>query len=340
MLQQESQYTESLVSWFNFLSNKTLSIFNTAYIDMLYSHDIVMNFSKRKISHELASLKEQILQKWFSSQLDDQDVFMIMNAAEKLAYNLEDLTNKILITFMFSLEYCDLIESENTQWNTVIMLNNSQCNIKFSALKSDFYLVYLCDSTSFWTIKQNNVVNHLKIQLYSQSAKHNTFLSLSFELKTEFTDEVLITVKMQAVNSRLHSVNLMLWFFKKTKTTNLTEVNLMQNTVFFSIVTSHRQIIVYIHWLNFEKKCFYMSYLQFFLTFETDSIWKCNNTIKNMIDNAQKSQKIKIEEALITLEFIIESLNFWSIIIINSSTLSIFFSEDLRSFKWWWDSQV
>lgn len=40
---------------------------------------------------------------------------MIMNAAEKLAYNLKDLTNKILITFMFSLEYCDLIKSENTQ---------------------------------------------------------------------------------------------------------------------------------------------------------------------------------------------------------------------------------
>ena len=49
MSQQEAQYTKSLVSQFNFLSNKTFDISNVAYIDTLYNHDIIMKFSERKI---------------------------------------------------------------------------------------------------------------------------------------------------------------------------------------------------------------------------------------------------------------------------------------------------
>jgi hypothetical protein len=115
MSQQESQYAESLVSRFNFSSNKAFDISDAAYINTLYDHDIVMNLSERKISEELTSLKERILQRRFSSQLNDQAVFAIMNVAKKLTYNSEDSTNKILRTLMFSLEYDDLIESENTQ---------------------------------------------------------------------------------------------------------------------------------------------------------------------------------------------------------------------------------
>ena len=114
MSQQESQYAENFVSRFNFSSNKAFSISDATYIDTLYDHDIVMNLSERKISEELTSLKERILQKRFSSQSNDQAVFAIMNVAKNLAYNSEGSTNKILKTLMFSLEYDDLIESENT----------------------------------------------------------------------------------------------------------------------------------------------------------------------------------------------------------------------------------
>jgi len=114
MSQQESQYVENLVPRSNSLSNKALDTLDATYIDTLYDHDIVMNLLGRKISKELTSLKERILHKRFSSQLDDQAVFAIMNATKELAYNLKDSTNKILRTLMFSLEYDDLIENENT----------------------------------------------------------------------------------------------------------------------------------------------------------------------------------------------------------------------------------
>ena len=90
-----------------------------------------------------------------------------MNAAKKLAYNLKDSTNKILRTLMFSLEYNDLIESENTQWNTVAISNNFQCDNKLSTPKPDIYLVYPRGSKSPWTIKQNNVINYSRVRPYS-----------------------------------------------------------------------------------------------------------------------------------------------------------------------------
>ncbi len=332
MSQQESQYAESLVSRFNFSSNKAFDISDAAYINTLYDHDIVMNLSERKISEELTSLKERILQRRFSSQLNDQAVFAIMNVAKKLTYNSEDSTNKILRTLMFSLEYDDLIESENTQWNTVAMSNNSQCDNKLSTLKLDVYLIYSRDSKSSWTVTQNNVVNHSKVRSYSQSTNRNTFSSLSLKLKTEFADEVLITAKTQTANSESHFVNSILWLLEKVKTTELTEVDLMQNTVSFSIVSSHRQIVVYLHWLHFKKKHFYMSYLRSYSTFETDDIRECNNTIKNIIDNANESRKIKIEKVLVTLELIKDSWNSRSTVI-HSSTLNIFFSEESMSRK-------
>jgi len=115
MSQQESQYVENLVPRFNFLSNKALDTLDATYIDTLYDHDIVMNLLGRKISKELTPLKERILHKRFSSQLDDQAVFAIMNAAKELAYNLENSTNKILKTPMFPLGYDGLVEGGNTQ---------------------------------------------------------------------------------------------------------------------------------------------------------------------------------------------------------------------------------
>jgi hypothetical protein len=115
MSQQESQYVENLVSRFNLSSNKAFDILDATYIDTFYDHDIVMDLSRRKILEKLTPLKERILQKQFSSQLDDQAVFAIINARKELAYNSKDSTNKILRTLMFSLEYDDLIEDENTQ---------------------------------------------------------------------------------------------------------------------------------------------------------------------------------------------------------------------------------
>ena len=114
MSQQESQYVKSLISRFNFSSNKALDTSDAAYIDTLYSHGIVMDLLGRKIFKELTPLKERILQKRFSLQLDDSAVFSVMDAAEELAYNLEGSTNKILRILMFSLGYGGLVEGGNT----------------------------------------------------------------------------------------------------------------------------------------------------------------------------------------------------------------------------------
>ena len=48
-----------------------------------------MDLSGRKVPEELTPLKERILQKRSSPQLDDQAVFAVMDAAEELAYDSE-----------------------------------------------------------------------------------------------------------------------------------------------------------------------------------------------------------------------------------------------------------
>ncbi len=50
------------------------------------------------------------------------------------------------------------------------MPNNPQCDNKLSTLKLDVYLIYLRDSKSPWTIKQNNVVNHSRVRSYCEVA--------------------------------------------------------------------------------------------------------------------------------------------------------------------------
>ena len=113
---------------------------------------------------------------------------------------------------------------------------------------------------------------------------------------------VLTTAEAQAAGSGSHSVNSMRWLLEKAKAAGLTEVDLMQDTVSFLVVASHRQTVAYLHWLDPKEKHFYMSYLRSYSTFEADGIQGCNNTIKNMIDNAQGARKNQIGKALVTLE--------------------------------------
>jgi len=340
MSQQESQCAESFVPRSHSSSNKAPGTSDAAYIDTLYGHGIVMDLSGRKIPQELTPLKERILQKRSSPQLDDRAVFAVMDTAEELAYNSEGPTNKILRTPMFPLGYGGLVEGGNTQWNTVAMPNNPQCDTKLSAPKPDSYLAYPRGPTCPWTVKQNNVVNHPKVRPYSQPAKRNTFPSLSFELKAESAGGVLTTAEAQAAGSGSHSVNSMLWLLEEAEAAGLTGVNLMQDTVSFSVVASHRQTVVYLHWLNPEEKCFHMSYLRSYSSFEADGIRGCNNTIKNMIDNAQGPRKIKIGKALTTLEPNTGSWNPRPTTTTNPPTPSTSFSGDPRPPKRRRDSQV
>lgn len=339
MSQQESQYAESLVPRSNSSSNKAPGTSDAAYIDTLYGHGIVMDLSGRKIPEELTPLKERILQKRSSPQLDDQAVFEVMDAAEELAYNSEGPTNKILRTPMFPLGYGGLVEGGNTQWNTVAMPNNPQCDNKLSAPKPDAYLAYPRGAKSPWTVKQNNVVNHPRVRPYSQPAKRNTFPSLIVELKAESAGGVLTTAEAQAAGGGSHSVNTILWLLEEAKAAGLAEVDLMQDTVSFSVVSSHRQAVAYLHWLDPKEKHFYMSYLKSYSTFEADSIRGCNNTIKNIIDNAEGPRKIKIGEALVTLEPIKGSWNLQPTVT-NPPTPNASFSGDPRPRKRGRDSQV
>lgn len=225
-----------------------------------------------------------------------------MDVAEELAYNSEGPKNKILRTPMFPLGYGGLVEGGNTQWNTVAMPNNPQYDNKLSAPKPNAYLAYPRDSSSPWTVKQNNVVNHPRVRPYSQLAKGNTFPSLSLELKAESASGVLTTAEAQAAGSGSHSINSILWLLKEAQAAGLTEVDLIQDTISFSVVSSHRQAVAYLHGLDPKEKHFYMSYLRLYSTFEVDGIRGCNNIIKNIIDNANGPRKIKIGEALVTLE--------------------------------------
>ncbi|MCJ1395232.1 hypothetical protein MMC18_008115 [Xylographa bjoerkii] len=289
MAQQQLQNAESIGPPFNSSSNKPPGTSDAAYMNTLFGHGIIMDSSGRKIPKELKLLKERILQQRSSPQLDDEAVFEVMDTAEELAYSSE--------------------EGENTQWNTIALPNNPKCDIKLSAPKPDAYLAYQHGQKSPWTVEQNNVVNYYRVRPYSQLAKRNTFPSILFELKSESAGGVLTNAEAQAAGSGSHSVNAVLWLLEKAKAAGLTEVDIMKDTVSFSIVAPHRQVVVYLHWLEPMAKHFYMSYLRSYSTFEVDGIRGCNNTIKNMIDNANGPRQITIGKALVILEPVIDSWN-------------------------------
>ena len=150
---------------------------------------------------------------------------------------------------------------------------------------------------------------------------------------------MLNTAEAQAAGSGSHSVNSMLWLREEAKAAGLAEVDLMQDTMSFSVVSSHRQAVAYLHWLDPKEKHFYMSYLKPYSTFEADSIRGCNNTIKNIIDNAKGPRKIRIGEALVVLEPIKGSWNPQPITT-NPPTPDASFSGDPRPRKRGRDSQV
>lgn len=58
---------------------------------------------------------------------------------------------------------------------------------------------------------------------------------------------MLIITEAQAAGSESHSVNSLFWLLEEVKTTGFTNVGLMQNIMFFSIVSSHRQVVAYLH---------------------------------------------------------------------------------------------
>ena len=78
------------------------------------------------------------------------------------------------------------------------------------------------------------------------------------ELKAESTGGVLTTAEAQAAGGGSHSVNTILWLLEEAKAAGLTEVDLRQDTVSFSVVSSHRQAVVYLHWLDPKEKHFYV----------------------------------------------------------------------------------
>ncbi|KAL8784952.1 MAG: hypothetical protein Q9195_008840 [Heterodermia aff. obscurata] len=240
---------------------------------------------------------------------------------------------------MFPLGYGGLVEGGNTQWNTVAMPNKPQCDTKLSAPKPDAYLAYPRGSKSPWTVKQNNVLSHPWVLSYSQPAKRNTFPSLTLELKAESAGGVLTTTEAQAAGSGSHSVNSILWLLEEAKAAGLAEVDLMQDTVSFSVVSSHRQAVPYPHWLDPKEKHFYMSYLKSYSAFEAEGIRGCSNTIKKIIGNAKGPRKIRIGEALVVLEPIKCSWNPQPIAT-NLPTPDTSFSGDPRPRKRGRDSQV
>ena len=337
MSHQNSQYANNLASRTTSADTRAPGPSDAAYIDTLYGHGIVMDLSGRKIPEELTTLKDRILQRRSSPQLDNQAVFAVMDVAEGLAYNSEGPSNKILSTPMFPLGHGGLVEGGDTLWNTVAMPNNPQCDNKLSAPKPDAYLAYPRGQNSSWTVTQNNVINNSRVKPYSQPAKRNTFPCLSIELKAESAGGVLTTAEAQAAGSGSHSVNSLLWLLQQAKAAGLAEVDLMQDTVSFSVVSSHRQAVVYLHWLDLKEKHFYMSYLRSYSTFEADGIRGCNNTIKNIIDNANGPRKLKIGEALVTLE---PSKGSWNPqpVAIDPSTSNTSGSADPRARKRWRDS--
>lgn len=170
-----------------------------------------------------------------------------MDTAEQLATTGGGLTSKLLRTPMFPLDYGGLAEGGNTQWDTIALPFQPGYDYRISAPKPDLHLGYPRGAKSPWSKGQTNVINRARTQPYTQPARGNTMPSIAFEVKSEPAGGALTTAEAQAAGSGSHCVNAMTWLLTRAREAGLSAVDLMQDTVSFQFVLSHRMTVALHH---------------------------------------------------------------------------------------------
>ena len=107
-------------------------------------------------------------------QLEYQVVSKIFNNAAELADNLEEPTNKLLGTPMFSIDHAGIAEEGNTPWNTIALPSDLEYEYSLAAPESDAHLGY-SPGQSGWSTLQYKFISSLRAQPYAQPGKGSTF---------------------------------------------------------------------------------------------------------------------------------------------------------------------
>lgn len=325
MSQQQSQYAESQGLDSGASQNERLGTYSPQYRDTIYHNFITMDYSGRQLPRELRDYAdEHILKRRTSPQLGDEVGSKIIDTAEELADSSAGLTNKLLRTLMFPVDHPDIAEGGDRSWNTIALPNNSKYGYSPAAAKPGAYLGYSHGQRSRWSTSQSNVITHLRARPYSSPGGGITFPFLIFELKSEATGGTLYAAENQAAGSGSQSVNALSWLLQEAQKCGLSDTDLMQDTVSFSIVMSDREAVFYMHWQSTEESRFYMSRLKSYSAFEPDEIRACNNAVKNTVENAVGVRKKKIDNALMALFPIPEH---WNPVRTNPTTSATSFSD-------------
>ena len=212
-----------------------------------------MDYRGKLLPQELQDFRDTTLLKQRESPpLEDDKVFEVMDTTEELADSTESPTINLMKTPMFPFKYRGgLGEGGDTQWSTEALPNNPSYQYSLAIPKPDMHFGYATGQRSIWTAEETNVIEHRKLQPYAQPSRDNSWPFLMVEMKSEAAGWTRWHAENQAAGSGTHSCNALLWLFQlSSQPMSLTD------TVAFSITTTQRDVIFYLHWQSEEDHLF------------------------------------------------------------------------------------
>lgn len=133
------------------------------------NNNVIDNF-ETKILQEIQKLVDKHIQKKCKpSSLKNDDKAEIKEKIKKVWNKTELIILNLLKTSLFSLDALSIVEKHNIIYFTKSLFYNLNYLYVLSASKMNHYFEFWTSQDLNWTVQQLAVVNHLKVQLYSQS---------------------------------------------------------------------------------------------------------------------------------------------------------------------------
>lgn len=159
--------------------------------------------------------------------------------------------------------------------------------------KTDKHLGFQITLGSQWAPEELTAADHPRVRPYSQPTRENLFPSFLAEPKSEATGGTAYTAEAQLATAGCHRVNSMIWILDQIDPERTRKSS---DAIVFSAVLTQRQVIAHVHYYDYDKKNFRMSFIDNF--YLAKDVQGCVDFGKNMEEWLVKIQQPVVREAM------------------------------------------
>ena len=159
--------------------------------------------------------------------------------------------------------------------------------------KTDKHLGFQTTLGSQWTPEELTAADHPRIRPYSQPTRENLFPSFLAEAKSEATGGTAYAAEAQLATAGCHRVNSMIWILDQIDPERTRKSS---DAIVFSAVFTQRQVIAHVHYYDYDKNSFCMSFIDSF--YLAKDVQGCVDFGKNMEEWLVKIQQPVVREAM------------------------------------------